>query len=337
MKTAIPAHARRDTLHHCLRQATAWNPTYKEGLANHLPMVLHAAWELGADSDRLQAQVDRDSAMLEPTSPSRNPLADWRLGLGRREAYPDLRIHFEQKLVLHGTETTLSDTLPILAPGLTAHAFHGLIRCAHAYESGCLEEIAASLAAWSSGWHSPSMPRPADKRLPWDDWLHEIQPQLETFRSDLRLIQARMAAAEKSPLYQQRGAALAFAPNLPARREQFLDLALNLYLRTRNFTVLHMITALRALRILSPFLPDNETMQDIVTRSALLAMISDDPKPHGLPQTDSPPHWDELKRRACAQQNDHVVKLVHACWQEDGLRADPRWRKAAALALHGRG
>jgi hypothetical protein len=46
-----------------------------------------------------------------------------------------------------------------------------------------------------------------------------------------------------------------------------------------------------------------------------------------------PPDWPSLHGAALAQRDEHVIKLVHACWQEDVLAPDPRWREVAALSL----
>ncbi|UTH73539.1 questin oxidase family protein [Chromobacterium sp. IIBBL 290-4] len=325
--------ASRETLRRSLNQAAAWGPEYGGGLANHLPMVLHAAWELGADADRLQAQIKLDSPELELPEPAGHMLPNWQDGLGEREAYSDLRIHFESMLAKQGWDETLQAVLPILAPGLIAHAFHGLIRTAHAYESGCEAEMAAALAAWACEWTEPAAPEAPVERLTWAAWRREARSRLADFHSDLHLIQQRMTAATGSLAYRQLGDAPAFAPSLAERREQLLELALNLYLDTRNFTVLHMITALRALRVLAAFIPDTAAMQSALTRAALLALISCGLKPHGRPLPEPLPDWNELKRRALAQWNDHIIKLTHACWQEDALRPDPRWRQAPALLL----
>ena len=116
-----------------------------------------------------------------------------------------------------------------------------------------------------------------------------------------------------------------------------MDLALQTYLHSRNFTVLHLITGLRALRVLSTLLPatlDPRQLQQLLARAACAGWLAGRVQWQASPALPAPQslRWADLAHAALAQQDEHVIKLVHACWQEDQYRADPRWRQAAALA-----
>ncbi len=146
-----------------------------------------------------------------------------------------------------------------------------------------------------------------------------------------RLRGERLLSVAKGPDYAALCDALAPETHWMLRREQLLSMALDGYLESRNFVVLHLITGLRALRVLAPFVPDWPDLQTWLTRAFTAAWLASgiERKPRSSGEV---PTWPELHRAALAQMDDHVLKLVHACWQEDRLQPDRRWRQAAALA-----
>ncbi|HEY4082781.1 MAG TPA: questin oxidase family protein [Burkholderiaceae bacterium] len=319
-------------LHRALDQAQAFGPFYEGGFFNHLPMALHAAWELGADGARLAAQVHHDAPELSAAPPSGASVAhDWRELLGRREAHAELRSLIKSEIEERGAEAVLRSHVPVLISASHAALFHGLIRTAHAWESRHAQELASALAAWACTWETlPGGSRVAV--MSPEDWQRSLQ---EAGRhSDHRMGQARLREAAQSARYAELCDALAPATHWALRREHLLGLALDGYLGSRNFVVLHLITGLRALRVLGPFVPDWPDVQTWLTRAFTGAWMG--ANIGGLEQRKShaePPPWPELQAAALAQFDEHVIKLVHACRQEDWLKPDARWRQAAALAL----
>ena len=65
-----------------------------------------------------------------------------------------------------GTPRTFFTALP----GVAAAAFHGLIRTAHAVQSGHAGEVAAALAYWAWRWQPLAPPPQGGEALPFDDW-----------------------------------------------------------------------------------------------------------------------------------------------------------------------
>ncbi|MBB5203208.1 hypothetical protein HNQ51_000501 [Inhella inkyongensis] len=338
----------RTTLHRLLKDALAFGPHYDGAMSNHLPMALHAAWELGASEARLQALFAHESGKLEP-APATQPLPalarqpqGWLAWRGQREAYPVLLAYFRERLAGASADAVLTEHLPALLPGWHAFAFHGLIRTAHAYEAGLQDELAAALATWAA-WYETLPPGQApEARLALADWVTAWRADAGGWRSDLPMITWRVQAATLSPCYTRWAEALAPAPNLAERVDELQDLALHIYLHSRNFTVLHLITGLRALRVLLPLLPANgahEALQDILARALLTGWLA--ARLQWLPEEAMPqplPDWASLKADALTRSDEHVIKLAHACWQEDGRRPDPRWRQAVRLLLaHGHG
>ena len=104
------------------------------------------------------------------------------------------------------------------------------------------------------------------------------------------------------------------------------------YAQTRNFTLLHAVTGLRALRVLSHWcgpLDASPVLVHALTAAYLAAQV---PARSVLPaprlQT-----WLEVIAAACASDDDHVIKIVHACWEESHAYGPGRYLEAAALAV----
>ena len=114
-----------------LGDVDAYHPEYGGGLTNHLPMALIALDQMGATPAQLNAYRGRHSAWLEPMpKPERAPAAAWSFRKGDRAAFLDLQAEFKARVAAEGWEQVLRASLPELAPGLSAAAFHAMIRTA---------------------------------------------------------------------------------------------------------------------------------------------------------------------------------------------------------------
>ena len=320
-------------LYRRLDTALAYGPNYGPGYSNHLPMALHAAWALGAEGARLDAQIEHDGQWLEP-APHAAVLApdDWRELLGQRDAYARLRAAFCAAIAARGAEAVLRESLALLISSPHAGLFHGMIRTAHAWESGHAGELAAALAVWATHWNTlPAGQAQTAATLELDDWREALNARAAAPVHRLR--GERLIDVAQGEGYSKLCDALAPASHWLVRREQLVGLALEAYLASRSFVVLHLITGLRALRVLAPLVPDRPDVQVWLTRAFAAAWLAAGMAPAHRARETSVPDWATLKRAALAQLDDHPLKLTHACWQEDGLREDVRWREASALSL----
>jgi len=318
-------------LHHQLEASLAFGPSYGTGFSNHLPMALHAAWELGALPERLAEQVSHEAAKLKPMpTPTQGGAEDWRELLGQREAYADLRALIDADIRARGAEAVLRSHVPVLINSPHAALFHGMIRTAHAFESGHEGEIGAALASWASAWNMLPAGRALEQKLDFERWQSALRVQGTP--PDGRPLGERVRESARGPVYADLADALQDQTHWALRREELIGMALDAYLASRNFVALHLITGLRALRALAPFVPEWPDVQAWMTRAFTAGWLGSGLvlRPHELPEA-AP--WPVLRQKALDQLDDHVIKLVHACWQEDRLRPDARWRKAAALAL----
>ncbi|MDT9000416.1 questin oxidase family protein [Paucibacter sp. APW11] len=338
-------------LERLLGEALRFAPAYEEAMSNHLPMALHAAWELGASPQRLQALVEHEAVKLDaaPAAATVLPAAmaepqGWLAWRGQQAAYPLLLGYFQRALAGAPADEVLRAHLPALLPGLHSFAFHGLIRCAHADEShragASTAELAAALATWAAWFEllPPGQAVDAAERLPLPAWGEQLRLQTAGWRCELGMISWRMQAASQTALYAGLAERLAPAPTLAQRRDELISFALDAYLHSRNFTLLHLITGLRALRVLQGLLGDDldqRSAQALLARAAVSGWMAGRVQWQAAPTLPDPDRlaWPSLHAAALAQHDEHAIKLVHACWQEDGLRPDPRWRQAAALVL----
>ncbi|MBY0234968.1 MAG: questin oxidase family protein, partial [Burkholderiaceae bacterium] len=91
-----PARSELADLHELLAQGLSYPPEYRDQLANHLPMALHALFELGANPQQLRAFEAGYARRFEGlASPEPAPAAaDWLALRGQMSAYAPLRAFF---------------------------------------------------------------------------------------------------------------------------------------------------------------------------------------------------------------------------------------------------
>jgi len=332
------ARAELADLHELLAQVQSYPPEYRDQLANHLPMALHALFELGASPQQLRVFESGYARRFEGlASPEPAPAAaDWLVLRGQMSAYAPLRAFFVAALAQEGRDALLRRVLPeLMDAGLATAAFHGLIRTAHAIQAGYEPELASALAYWASRWQALPAPRlvadPPSLALP--DWAAELAARAQGWRSEAPLIQLRMMEASATPTYQQLADALAPAADAPTRVAELAQLALEIYMQTRNFTVLHMITGLRALRVVLPWLAQPERVQLPLARALTAAYLAGRVTPLARRPAALPQSWPEVLALARASDDDHLIKLAHACEDEARAYGEARYLQAAALAV----
>ena len=328
-------------LHELLDQGVHDDAEHGDGLANHLPMVLVALQALGASDARMHSFAASYRTRLRPARPAEAwPSGDgWRSRFGQIEAWSAYRDLFAQWLIHEGRDAVLDQTLPGLMPGCGGAAFHGLIRTALAVVGGHDGELADALAYWAcrhltlgaalpaAGAQQPSSARETDPQ----SVLHSLWRDLAGWHPAHGLIVQRMQAAAQQPAFTAHVSRLAIGDGtLPALSR----LVAHLYARSGNFTVLHLVTSAHAMRLLLPRL--DEPLPAI--RSYWLACAAGAatvPALAGL-GVDMPPtplDWSEITARAIASDDEHVIKLVYSCREEERCHGGAEYREAAARAV----
>lgn len=329
--TAVSLHY----LHAQLDAVLRLPPEDRGALTNHLPMALQALHSLGASPQRMDAfhahYARRYQGMAPPVSAA--PAPDWLRLRGKLESYPALLAHFQQWLERDGMDPVLRQALPDLLSGVAAAAFHGVIRTAHAVESGHKAEMAAALAYWTYRWQPLRPPSSAQAAIPFEDWAARLIAGAENWSCEGPLISIRMDIATDSPVYQDLAGALQPAVDVRTQLALLASLAVERYLASRNFTVLHMVTGMRALRVLLPWVDGPAQLPPVLTRAFVAAYLAARVKPLAAQRTQKALAWPEIIAAGIASHDDHVVKMVHACHEEAAHYGEGLYREAAALAL----
>jgi hypothetical protein len=350
---AAPAK-QHSSLHRLLDQSQQFSPEYGGQLSNHLPMALHALHALGANEARLQSFFNAyaTSHLANRATPAiaDSPEADraggesldWQACFGQLAAFNALRRHFSGILSRQGRDAVLREVLPELLPGLAAAAFHGAIRTAHAVESEHEVELASALAYWTCRWQPLPAPLTDGTPVPMlglDAWAKRLRHEARTWRGDAPLIFLRMQQASATPSLASLAVALAPAISGRDRLAELASLALTLYLESRSFTVLHMITGLRALRVLSTWVDlDAAPVQPLLARVFVAAFMASGAQRQDLSLVIAAAlrqraSWQALAAAAVQADDEHEIKLVHACREEMAVYGDERYLHAAALVL----
>lgn len=309
-------------LHELLDANLLLQPEYQGQLTNHLPMALHALHSLGASPERMRdffavhaQRFQRGMYACAEREPLL-PIADWVRLRGQDDAFPSLLAYFNGIVASHGMEDSLRFALPDLIPGVAAAAFHGLIRTAHAVQAAHAGELAAALAYWAWRWQPLTEPPVANPLIGFDSWAGLLVKQAAGCHSDDQLISTCMNAASRSDAYLELAGALMPAASLEKRIAELAELAVDCYVAGPNFTTLHMVTGLRALRTLLPWIRDSEASQATVVHcfvAAYLVARGSATEPAIVPKSKS---WADVIQDALASDDEHVIKLVHACSDE---------------------
>lgn len=319
-------------------------PEYGRQLSSHLPMALAALDALGAGAGRLDqfSATYRATHPLAEQPPAGRALRDWPALLGLFDSLPDLRASLSRVQAEQGHDALLAQALPRLLESPGATAFHGLIRVAHALESGVDAELVEALAYWASRWQP--LPEAPPTTLPmvtdpaaWLDTLDDAWRAQPT-DSDAPLIAQRMQTLARGPAWRGHAGRLDLGAQPPeALLAALARAAAERYARSRQFTVLHMLTGLRAAAVLHARQPLPAAawprLRDAVAAASGVSGLWRSPAADLPPADADVDDWGPLARRACAQDDDHVVKLVHALAWWDARQPDPVWRRAAARAL----
>jgi catechol 2,3-dioxygenase-like lactoylglutathione lyase family enzyme len=383
--SAHPAHAVRSwqtalspdcsVLHAELNAALAYGPAYEGEMASHLPMALHAAWALGAGPAHLQRLRQVLQHPLQPAPEASG--ADhawvrdcherghaWTSRLGERNAYAAYRLYFERCLSAPGSVGSgahvLSLHLPQLLKGWHAFAFHGLIRTAHAWEGGYMPELAAALATWAAWWEpletsarqrmQPLGPLASSDSAadPLAQWLNELPQQAGAWRSTRRMIAERLREAQASEAYSRALSAAPAGVGVSRWHGSCLEWSRDAYLSGGNFTVLHLITGLRAWAVLWPLSglacaeagtggEAEHLLASGVLAGYLASGAASGPVSKLGPAQETPNRPQALARRALARADEHALKTVHAALAlaaEGEPALASAWMGVAEMALH---
>ncbi len=323
---------------HCrklLALGRRYHPAYKNGLSNHLPMALIALQRMGATPAQLEAFYCHYVPRLEPmpadaetpTSGLKELLRDSRGSMAR---LPVLRAGIRKAIREAGLEATLRELLPVLIPGVSAAAFHGIIRLAYAVQAEAPEEAAIALAYWAAEYLELGE-LPAPKTASLEAIAGQLGPVTRNHEFRPGIITDRMAEVAALPKFR----AAASQPGSLAL-DTLAAFALAAYRRTGNFTLLHGVTGCHALRILLPLIDNQERALRYYWQALLVAWLSTgalDITTVTATDNAAPGNWQELLRAACRASDEHVIKMVYTCWAENRHYGQEEYLAAARIAI----
>lgn len=233
-----------DTLQDLLTDGTRYSPRYRPSMnSDHLPMTLCAINGLGGDFATCVAyRIDYKTRLHEVAA--KEPIRDWRRGMGQHELYPSLFAYFRNEVAKNGIESTVGDYLPQLIGSLALEAFHAIIRLGYAIDFDSEAETAAALAYMVS----------SHREIPF-----KVDSKIDLERALLSQASAGPRSFESSG-FSKSICELVDTGEYPVGCAGDIGdcaaVALDIYRSTRNFFALHMVTATQAVRICSQYVDE---------------------------------------------------------------------------------
>lgn len=320
-------------LHGALDTSLAFAATYPAGrlrLSNHLPMVLNALYRLQAPASALAGMVEHHARRLERLSPDAPEAA--------------LATQVGGEIRHEGLAGVLARRLPGLLQASETAAFHGVIRLAHALDAGHPGETARALAAWQIQ-RQPLGSQPEGRggsgRL--SDVLDRLanDPALAFAAQQDTLISDDMQAASMLPAFTAAVSGTEAPDDAALTLDALAEASLAVYLASRDFTALHLVTGCHALRQVLPHarLGDDEQWRRTlrgVWRAWLAAWVSiGRPRPDWAAVhagTASEAAWAAARQRLTASRDDHRIKLAWTALDEWRHRGWPGYARVLPAA-----
>jgi hypothetical protein len=333
-------------------------------------MVLGALHRLGAPAAALERHIAlwRPRLAVQEATAGPAPAAAPPYGA----PYAEWLRHFETRVAGAEPDALLREHVPALLAAPESAAFHGAIRLAYALDSGHRGELVHALAAWCASFRSIG-PMPPDGDAHADapttgrrhagsprDPVADARTQDEADPPDpgsTAALRSALAAARADPalamslrhgttIFSDLQAAIdrpAFAGHLAHARpslDALAEAALATYLATRDFTALHLVTGMHAVRTLLARVPLDEAAQVGVARRLwrawLAAWVS-----IGSPAPDwaavhtgsaSEADWEAARAPLLARPDDHAIKLADSAREEWRLRGWPGYARCLPAA-----
>jgi len=317
-------------------------PEHAGSGANHYPMAAEALVAFGR-ADAIEPSWVSDASLYAGTAGRAGPIvsdADIAAAFGDYERFGDWLALFRSELEREPWRAVVRRWAPRLAPAVSAAAFHGVIRTAHAVRAlqrgetpARRNELAVGLAYWASRW----VELPTTDDVPADgDLAHTLadleHPWLDD-RTDVDFfaVNARMAERPLAPPADVDGVgdpAVELAAIVRDATAAFLEM---LVLERHRIWLLHTVTGPAAVEPLLAEV-DEAGARALVAhaRQAVVAMYAAYGEPHVARAhvRPSPAPWPELVGRVVDTRSVHGIKLTEVLARFD-RGDDTLWRSVA--------
>lgn len=328
-----------------------FGPEYGRAMANHLPMALSALRQLGASPETL-AQFEADYLARTPLRDVSDQAAELKgdpvLAFGRRDYYVALRNMLTDFQAAHGTEALLNLWVPKLTEGLSASAFHAVIRLGYALADDDTAEIVNALAFWASSFQSLGHLDTHREENPQGEAKIDAVLNAVAVDSDLghQVIQgggiaSRLGRAARLPGYDR----LIKRINISGQYSlaDLRDQSLNIFLHQPSFTTLHLVTGAEALAQVVDKVAAPQALRQYYALALANVYISrgtpllkDGDKIKSFAENGNLPDWAYLKSEAIASGDEHKIKFIQTCASEFEKTGDRRYQLAADVWLSGK-
>jgi hypothetical protein len=330
-------------LHKLLQQNRKFSPVYgRSRLANHMSMSLTAMHKMGATDKQLQQLYDMHLIKLVPLF-SDDLSADitednWSEYLGQSKYYQAYMLFFKDVIEKNKVETILKIYLPLLVKGISSQGFHCIIRLAYGVDIQDVDEIAVSLAYFSSEYIQL---RNIDGKTNHISDAGKVIDKIQTLQSfnfsnnKFNTIKDRLLSVVAQPQFE------IINDDLSA---SIIDLNLcasivsRIYASAKDFTALHMVTATHALRLLAPYFSDFSEASRYYWQAICAAYIA-----IGSPDfnnaneshlsSNSSFIWNDIFKKAASSFDDHIIKLVYTCYEENKIYSNKIYQSLAEMAV----
>jgi Questin oxidase-like len=297
-------------------------------------MALFALSRIGASDERLIEYFrwwEENRALPRRDSGREIDRNDWHQHIGEAQMFDALSDCFRRRVLDRGSTEVIGAVFPQVSCGVAAAAFHGLIRLAYGIEADHAGEIGAGLATLCSryvdlGIEVDRTPSTASVKTAFAQLADALGGAAFTGQG----IIGKMRAAASDPRFR---AAFSSPPIGPALLEELARVSIALYWQTADFTILHMVTASHAGRVLFgqfPQLASDDAIRAL-WGAACAAYAS-----VGAPMMDQtalptePMAWDNIFAKAIISNDDHVIKMTYTCRCEVAHYGNPLYQAAAA-------
>lgn len=324
------------------------------GTTNHCPMALSALAKMGASDQQLQNFYDfwsQKFCLPRDQNGCHGGIQGWKASLGRREDFHALQGYFQAEIEVCSVQKVLIDVLDASVFAPATGAFHALIRLSYGLEVGHKGEVAAGLAFLVCANLVLAQPQVVPPKSDLPD-TQSVAQRFSLFHRQFRdvnfeadSITTRLQLVANDRIFWQTHTQMGELGNTQSLIDDMAVVAIRLYIQTKNFTVLHMVTGVAALRVLLNSEPTlNQTR---IIESFWLAFCAayvsvgapallEDEGVMGVSEhkSEGESAWLKYMELARGSKDDHVIKLTYTCWSEDRQRRLPYYLQAMAV-LHG--
>jgi hypothetical protein len=303
------------------------------GTVNHLPMALYALARMGASDERLIEYFQWwEASRALPRTESQRPVEgeEWARHIGDAAMFSALWEFFADRVAKRGPAEVIGEVFPLVSGGIAAAAFHGLIRLAYGIEADHAGEIGAGLATLCSRHANLGIPESPCAATGIEGALARLSERLGGVAFAGQGIIGRMGAAAADPRF---AAGFALPPIGSEFLGSFARIAIALYWQTGNFTVLHLVTATHAARVLFEAYPHLASAEALTAFweagcAAYASVGAPGLSPSSVPPESLP--WSRIFADAVQTNDDHIIKLAYSCHCESNRYGNPLYQAAAA-------